>query len=139
MDGTSRYPRAWVRLPAIPKKTPYFTAFCSSCGRIFVTHVLGRSILQVNGHRSGEALVAPKGYDKSMGRQFQVFVEHDPSEDAWVTYVPALDHLSTFGSTREQALENTREAILGYLEAAEKEGIKLNVGTASAELVQIAV
>lgn len=74
-----------------------------------------------------------------MGRQFQVFVEHDPSEKAWVTYVPALDHLSTFGSTRDEALENTREAILGYLEAAEKEGIKLSVDIAPAELVQIAV
>ena len=42
-------------------------------------------------------------------------------------------------STRDEALENTREAILGYLEAAEKEGIKLSVDIAPAELVQIAV
>jgi predicted RNase H-like HicB family nuclease len=61
-----------------------------------------------------------------MKRQFQVFVEHDPSEKAWVTYVPALDHLSTFGSTRDEALGNTREAIPGYLEAADKEGIELS-------------
>jgi predicted RNase H-like HicB family nuclease len=74
-----------------------------------------------------------------VGRQFQVFVEHDSSEKVWVTYVPALDHLSTFGSTRDEALENTREAILGYLEAAEKEGIKLSVDIAEAELVQLAV
>ena len=74
-----------------------------------------------------------------MGRQFQVFVEHDSSEKEWVTYVPALDHLSTFRSTRDEALQNTREAILGYLEAAEKEGIKLSVDIAPAELVQIAV
>ena len=56
-----------------------------------------------------------------------------------MTYVPALDHLSTFGSTREEALQNTREAIRGYLEAADKEGIKLSVDTTAAELVQIAV
>lgn len=56
-----------------------------------------------------------------------------------MTYVPALDHLSTFGSTRDEALENTREAILGYLEAAEKEGIQLSADNAPAELVQIAV
>jgi predicted RNase H-like HicB family nuclease len=74
-----------------------------------------------------------------MARQFQVFVEHDQSEKAWVTYVPELDHLSTFGSTRDEALENTREAILGYLEAAEKAGIELGVRPSSAELVQIAV
>lgn len=83
--------------------------------------------------------MAVEVYHRSMGRQFQVFVEQDSSEKAWVTYVPALDHLSTFGSTRDEALENTREAILGYLEAAEKEGIKLSVDIAPAELVQIAV
>ena len=78
-------------------------------------------------------------YHRGMARQFQVFVEQDPSENAWVTYVPALDHLSTFGSTRDEALGNTREAILGYLEAADKEGIKLSADTTDAEIVQIAV
>lgn len=74
-----------------------------------------------------------------MGRQFQVFVEYDPSEKAWVTYAPALDHLSTFGSRRDEALENIREATLGYLEAAENVGMKLTIDTTPAELVQIAV
>ncbi|MGB8910045.1 MAG: type II toxin-antitoxin system HicB family antitoxin [Candidatus Cybelea sp.] len=74
-----------------------------------------------------------------MARQFQVVIEHDPSENAWVTYVPALDHLSTFGNTRDEALENTREAILGYIEAAEKEGIAIKIEPTPAELVQIAV
>ena len=41
----------------------------------------------------------------------------------WVTYVPALDFLSTYGDTKEEAIENTREAILGYVEAAAKEGL----------------
>jgi len=53
-----------------------------------------------------------------MARQFQVIVEYDQTEKAWVTFVPALDHLSTFGQSREEALASTREAILGYLEAA---------------------
>ncbi len=74
-----------------------------------------------------------------MRREFEVFVEHDSVEKAWVTHVPALDHLSSFGSTREEALANTREAILGYLEAAEKEGIELSTQPTAAELVQIAV
>ncbi len=55
-------------------------------------------------------------------RRFKVLLEWDPESQAWVTYVPALDHLSTFGDTRDEALDNTREAILGYLEAAENEG-----------------
>jgi predicted RNase H-like HicB family nuclease len=41
-----------------------------------------------------------------------------------VTHVPALDYLSTYGDTREAALESTREAIIGYLEAAAKDGIR---------------
>jgi predicted RNase H-like HicB family nuclease len=74
-----------------------------------------------------------------MPREFQVFVEYDPTEEAWVTYVPALDHLSTFGSTRDEALASTREAILGYLEAAENAGIKLNPEPTITELIKIAV
>ena len=54
---------------------------------------------------------------------FQVVLEWDSEEKLWVTYVPAFDFLSTFGETREEAIENTREAILGYLEAASKEGL----------------
>jgi predicted RNase H-like HicB family nuclease len=74
-----------------------------------------------------------------MERQFQVFVEYDPVEKAWVTYVPALHHLSTFGHTREEAIENTREAILGYIDAAKKEGLELTIESTPAELVQIAI
>jgi len=55
--------------------------------------------------------------------RFKVLLEWDAKSQAWVTYVPALDHLSTFGETRDEALASTREAILGYLEAAQKEGI----------------
>jgi predicted RNase H-like HicB family nuclease len=63
-----------------------------------------------------------------MAREFHVLVDYDPVEKAWVTQVPALDHLSTFGATRDEALTNTREAILGYLEAAERAGIVLTLG-----------
>lgn len=54
-------------------------------------------------------------------RSFQVLLDWDSGDHVWVTYVPALDFLSTFGETREEALANTREAILGYLEAVAKE------------------
>jgi predicted RNase H-like HicB family nuclease len=53
-------------------------------------------------------------------RRFKVLIEWDPEDRVWVTYVPALDHFSTYGDTREEALDHTREAILGYLEAAAK-------------------
>ena len=71
-----------------------------------------------------------------MMQHYHVLLEWDPEANSWVTYVPALNHLSTFGETKEEALANTREAILGYLEAAEKEGIPLPV---PAELVDLEV
>ena len=54
---------------------------------------------------------------------YHVLLEWDSEAGAWVTFVPLLNGLSTFGETREEALANTREAILGYLEAAAQEGI----------------
>ena len=58
-------------------------------------------------------------------RRFKVVLEWDADDRVWVTYVPALWLLSTYGDTREEALDNSREAILGYLEAASKEGISV--------------
>ena len=52
-------------------------------------------------------------------------LEWDADEQVWVSYVPTLGQLSTHGDTRDEALEQTREAILGYLEAAVKEGIPI--------------
>ena len=72
-------------------------------------------------------------------RRFQILVEWDPTGGVWVTYVPALDFLSTYGETREEAVEMTREAILGYLEAAAKEGIAVPAGAPEAELVDLEV
>lgn len=69
-------------------------------------------------------------------RNFYVLIERDDEAGVWVTYVPVLNGLSTFGDTREEALCNTREAILGYLEAAEKEGLPV---PEVAELVELQV
>lgn len=70
---------------------------------------------------------------------FQVIVEAE--DDGFVTFVPALDFVSTQGATREQALERTRELILGYLEAARKEGIAVEIPPAGhrAEIVDLAI
>ena len=72
-------------------------------------------------------------------RRFKVLLEFDPEANAWVTYVPALDHISTFGETREAALDSTRELILGYLEAAEREGLPVPTDTPEPELVDLEV
>jgi predicted RNase H-like HicB family nuclease len=58
-------------------------------------------------------------------RQFQVMLEWDDEVQVWVTYVPSLNFLSTYGATREDALAQTREAIAGYFEAAAKEGVSV--------------
>jgi predicted RNase H-like HicB family nuclease len=70
-------------------------------------------------------------------RHFRVIVEYDAEDEVWVTYVPALGHLSTYGETRDEALEHTREAVLGYLEAAALE--HLPVPEDDAEVVEIEV
>ena len=67
-----------------------------------------------------------------------MLIERDPDEKVWVTYVPTLGQLSTYGDTRAEALEQTREAITGYLEAAARE--RLFEGRALARgLTQLAV
>jgi|DewCreStandDraft_2_1066082.scaffolds.fasta_scaffold108727_1 predicted RNase H-like HicB family nuclease len=72
-------------------------------------------------------------------RQFKIVLEWDATDQVWVTYVPALNFLSTFGSTREEAIANTREAILGYLEAAAKESIPVPTPEHAPEVVDIEV
>jgi len=64
----------------------------------------------------------------SVARRFQVLIEYDPADRAWVTYVPSLDNLSLRDS-REDALANTREAILGYLEAAARKASPSRLST----------
>jgi predicted RNase H-like HicB family nuclease len=55
--------------------------------------------------------------------EYKVVLEYDPEEECWVTFVPALEDISTWGKSRDEALENTREAIEGYLEALKQEGL----------------
>jgi len=43
----------------------------------------------------------------------------------WVSQVPDLGDISTYGDTLEEAINETREAILGYLETAADERISL--------------
>ena len=71
-----------------------------------------------------------------MTQHFHVLLEWDAETEVWVTYVPTLNGLSTFGETKDKALDQTREAILGYLEAAQKEGLPL---PGSTELVDLEV
>jgi predicted RNase H-like HicB family nuclease len=50
-------------------------------------------------------------------------LEFDREAGSWVTYVPALDNISTFGDSRGEALANTRQLIEGYHEAEAKRAL----------------
>jgi predicted RNase H-like HicB family nuclease len=78
-------------------------------------------------------------HDRMAARRFQVEIEWDPGDEVWVTYVPALGHLSTYGDTREEALAQTREAVLGYLEAAHKDGLAVPGEEHHLDIVEIEV
>jgi predicted RNase H-like HicB family nuclease len=71
--------------------------------------------------------------------KYSVLLVWDAQEKLWVSHVPSLGGISTFGATKESALKQTREAIEGYLEAAVKEGLEIPKGDAKAELVALEV
>ncbi|HVP49003.1 MAG TPA: type II toxin-antitoxin system HicB family antitoxin [Bryobacteraceae bacterium] len=56
---------------------------------------------------------------------FKIVLEWDADDHVWVSHVPALGDISTYGDTLEEAVSQTREAILGYLETAAEEQIPL--------------
>lgn len=74
-----------------------------------------------------------------MTMRYNVLLTWDPDDRIWVAYVPTLDWLSTFGETRKEALDRAREAVLGYLEAAAKEGLSVPPGDSEAELTTVEV
>ncbi len=77
--------------------------------------------------------------DRKSSRRFKVLLARDADDRTWVTYVPTLGYLSTYGDTRDEALSQTREAILGYLEAAAKEGLPVPPADADTEVVEVEV
>ena len=72
-------------------------------------------------------------------RIFKVVLQFDPEAKAWVSYVPDLENISTFGFTEDEALDNTKELILGYLEAAALEGIPVATGSPDIRVVDLEV
>ncbi len=54
--------------------------------------------------------------------RYTVLLEYDEEAGSWVAYVPALNWLSDFGATKEEALARVGEAAIGYLEALARRG-----------------
>jgi predicted RNase H-like HicB family nuclease len=67
----------------------------------------------------------------SVSGPFKIVLEWDAEDHVWVSYVPELGDISTYGDTVEDALAQTREAILGYLETATEQNIPLPDGVAA--------
>jgi predicted RNase H-like HicB family nuclease len=55
----------------------------------------------------------------------RVEIERDAATKAYVTFVPALGQLSTFGETLEEALDQTRDMLLTYIVSMDDEGMPL--------------
>lgn len=72
-------------------------------------------------------------------RRFPTILEWDAEDRVWVTYVPSLNHLSTYGETEAEALERTLEAITGHLEAAQKEGLASLADAPEPRIVELQV
>lgn len=54
-------------------------------------------------------------------------------------YVPALNWLSTYGETRDEAIRQAEDAIFGYFEAAQKSGMTVPDDTGEAEVFDLEV
>ncbi len=70
-------------------------------------------------------------------QEYTYYIIWDPEDRVWVTHVPDLNGLSTYGETKEEAIAMTKEAIEGYIEAAIAQGILLP--TPSSQFDKIAV
>ena len=57
--------------------------------------------------------------------RYKVVLEQDAIEGGYTVTVPGLPGCITEGDSFEEAMSNAQEAIMGYLEALEKEGLPI--------------
>ncbi len=74
-----------------------------------------------------------------MKRTFTVILEPDLEEGGFTVVVPGLPGCVTEGDTREEALANAREAIVGHLRALAKVGQRPPEGDVEVDSVQVDV
>ena len=56
---------------------------------------------------------------------YSLTIEFDEEERGYLAYFPALPGCHTWGETYEEAVKNAEEALVGYLEALQKNGEKI--------------
>lgn len=71
--------------------------------------------------------------------QYTVGLDADDEGEGFTATVPALRGCVSEGATREEAVQNIREAILGFIEALEKAGQPVPAEKRPVELVTVAV
>ena len=69
---------------------------------------------------------------------FNTVLEWDLEDRVWVSHVPDLGGISTYGDTLEEVVERTRVAILGYQETAAEQGLPLPARTLCATIARVA-
>jgi predicted RNase H-like HicB family nuclease len=62
---------------------------------------------------------------------FKIVLEWDKEDQVWVSHVPDLEGISTYGDTLEEVVAQTRDAILGYLETTAEQGLPLPDGSSA--------
>jgi predicted RNase H-like HicB family nuclease len=72
-------------------------------------------------------------------QEYTFYMTWDPEDRIWVTHVPDLNGLSTYGETREEAIAMTKEAIEGYIEAAIAQGIPLPQPSSHFEKIAVTI
>lgn len=72
-----------------------------------------------------------------MERRFKVVLEWDSEEEMYVATVPALPGCSSYGSTREEALERIQEAIGVTLEGLGATGQPLPKGDVDVSIAEV--
>jgi predicted RNase H-like HicB family nuclease len=58
-------------------------------------------------------------------RTYSLMIEHHEHDGGYLAYFPALPGCHTWGATYEKAVKNAEEALIGYLEALQRNGEKL--------------
>ena len=64
-----------------------------------------------------------------------VEMEWDEKTRSWVSRVPELDGISTFGSSYEEALDRTAEMIVGWIETMRELGLRLPISEKRADQI----
>jgi predicted RNase H-like HicB family nuclease len=71
--------------------------------------------------------------------RYSVVLEPDDEGQGYTVRVPALPGCVTEGRTKEEALANAREAIIGFIEGLKKAGEPIPEGREPIELATVAV